>query len=178
MNLLTECTNTSGLGDILWHWPLQFDYVLCKEVLYFVSILWQTDSLSVPQLSCYDKIIISIYFMCAAQDIWVLNQMPLIHFLSHLNSHGLAALGDWAYVICCYFTFYGDRESTASNTQNMFAWRHNDAFWFSLRALLKLSGFSPVLETEMKYSQKNKKGSPTSPLCWVKLANNYLRTFS
>lgn len=67
---------------------------MCKEVFYLASILWQTDSLSAPQLSCSEKIIISIYFMCAGRDIWVLNQRPLIHFLSHLNSHGLLVWGD------------------------------------------------------------------------------------
>lgn len=71
----------------------------------------------------------------------MLNQMPLIHFLSHLHSHGLVVLGDKAQVIWCYLTFYRDRESTASNTQNTFAQRHNDAFQFSLLALLKHSGF-------------------------------------
>lgn len=45
-----------------------------------------------------EKIIISIYFMCAAQDIHVLNQMPLVHFLSHLNSYGIVVLGDRAQI--------------------------------------------------------------------------------
>ena len=117
VNLLAECTNTSGLSGLLWHWPLRSGYVLCKEVPSLVSILWQTDSLSVPWLSCYKKIIISIYFIHAAQDIRVLNQMPFTHFLSHLNSNGLVILGDKAQVIWCYLTFYGDRESTVPNTK-------------------------------------------------------------
>lgn len=68
--------------------------------------------------------------MCAAQDIWVLNQTPLKHFLPDLNSDGLVVPGDS--MICCYLIFYGDRESTASNTKNMFAQKQNDAFLFSL----------------------------------------------
>lgn len=41
----------------------------------------------------------------------------------------------------CYFTFYEDRESTASHTQKMFAERHNDAFWFNLPCCVKALWF-------------------------------------
>lgn len=130
-----------------------------------------------PTSSHHEQITISTYFVCTVQDIWVLNHMSLTHFFPLWAVVICLSQETRAWVVWCYFTFYEDRESTASHTQNMLAQRHNDAFWFSLPAVLKLSGFRVLLETKLKYSQNNDKWSPTSPLCWVWVANNHLRIF-
>lgn len=101
LNALTLLASVITCGTNLYSLTMH----CARKYFILVPRLWQTDPWSVPWLSCYKKIIISIYFMCADRGIWVQNQLPLRHFLSHLNSCGLVVLEDRAEVIWWYLNF-------------------------------------------------------------------------
>lgn len=66
---LISLNTITPLASVISYGTDHYSLTMCYARKYFVSILWQSNSLSVPRLSCGEKIIIAIYFMCAAQDI-------------------------------------------------------------------------------------------------------------
>lgn len=151
---------------ILWHSPQGFSYKLytkdftlfqfCGKPIHWVSpitMLWASN---------YFHLLHGYCSACLSPKSRLLKIFFPIWAVIGLLVPGYKSIGSlvqlyisWRYGINCI------------PYENMFAQRHNDAFWLSLPAVLKLSGFWALLETKLKYSQY-----------WVSVAISRLRTFS